>query len=286
MDNQYIEFKRERELGEIISITFKFIRENYKTAFKLFIRLVGPAFLLLIAAISYYSWTTLGSSFLEAGGLNMSNFIISGATLFIAYLLYYTSMTGTINHMIQSYINNNGKIIDAEVRAGLKEDFGKIFLLTLLSGILIFAGFIFFVIPGIYLMVPLSLVTAILVFRRKGVMDSIGDSFQLIKDNWWITFASILVISLIVYLVGLIFQLPALFYIFIKGITMATEGAANDPSQVFGTGYVIINTISSAIQYIIYSITPIGLAFVYFNLNEKKNFTGAHETIQNLGNNH
>jgi hypothetical protein len=285
MNNQYIEFKRERELGEIISTTFQFLRENYKTAFKLFIKLVGPAFLLLIAAISYYSWTTLGSSFLEAGGLNISGFLIAGALLLIAYLLYFTSMVGTINHMILSYINNDGKIIDAEVSTGLKEDFGRILLLSIISSILIFAGMIFFIIPGIYLMVPLSLVTAILVFRRKGVMDSIGDSFQLVKDNWWMTFASILSISIIVYLVGLIFQLPALIYIFFRAFTVASEGSAANPGEMFGTGYIIINAISSAIQYIIYSITPIGIAFVYFNLNEKKNFTGAHETIQNLGNN-
>ena len=285
MENQYIEFKRQRELGEILSDTFKFLRENYKHAFKLFLKLVGPAFLLLIAAVTYYAWATLGGGMFSTNGINSSNFIISAGLLFLAYILYFTSMTGTVNHMILSYIKNNGTIVDAEVSAGLKNDFGKILLLSVITGILLVAGFILFIIPGIYLSVPLSLATAILVFRRNNVMDSISETFQLVKNNWWITFASILCVTIIVYLIGLIFQIPALVYIFVRAFTVASEGSAANPEEMFGTGYVIVNTISSAIQYFVYSIVPIGFAFIYFDLNEKQNFTGTYETIDNLGNN-
>jgi len=285
MHNDHIIFKQQRELGEILSVTFKFIRENYKTGLRLFFKLVGPSFILLVAAISFYTYTTLGSSLFTSGNLDASNVIIALALLMIAYLAYFTSMTGTMNHMILSYINNDGQIKDEEVKNGLKQDFGKILLLSILTGIITFAAFMFFVIPGIYVFVPLSLVTSILVFRRNGVTDSISESFQLVKDNWWMTFATLLCIYLVIYVIGLIFQLPALIYIFIRAFTVASESSAAEPQDMFGTGYVIINAISSAIQYIIYSMTVIGVAFVYFHLNEKKNFTGTYETIQNLGNN-
>ncbi|WP_299154846.1 hypothetical protein [uncultured Christiangramia sp.] len=285
MHNNHIIFKQQRELGEILSDTFKFIRENYKTGLRLFFKLVGPSFILLVAAITFYTYTTLGSSLFTNGNLDASNVIIALALLMIAYLAYFTSMTGTMNHMILSYINNDGQIKDEEVKNGLKQDFGKILLLSILTGIITFAAFMFFVIPGIYVFVPLSLVTAILVFRRNGVTDSISESFQLVKDNWWMTFATLLCIYLLIYVIGLIFQLPALIYIFIRAFTVASESSAAEPQDMFGTGYVIINAISSAIQYIIYSMTVVGVAFVYFHLNEKKNFTGTYETIQNLGNN-
>jgi len=285
MHNNHIIFKQQRELGEILSATFKFIRENYKTGLRLFFKLVGPSFILLVAAITFYTYTTLGSSLFTSGNLDASNVIIALALLMIAYLAYFSSMTGTMNHMILSYINNDGHIKDEEVKNGLKQDFGKILLLSILTGIITFAAFMFFVIPGIYVFVPLSLVTAILVFRRNGVTDSISESFQLVKENWWMTFATLLCIYLVIYVIGLIFQLPALIYIFIRAFTVASESSAAEPQEMFGTGYVIINAISSAIQYIIYSMTVIGVAFVYFHLNEKKNFTGTYETIQNLGNN-
>jgi len=286
MSQEYIEFKKQRELGEILSITFKFLRENYKPAGKIFLKLVGPAFILLIAAVTYYAWSTLGVSFISSTGLNTSDFIISAGLMLLAYLLYVTSMTGTVYHIIRSYINNQGKIISSEVAEGMKSDFGKILLITVISWILVFAGTMLFILPGIYVAIPVSLATAILVFRRNSVMDSISECFQLIKDNWWNTFATLLCIGLIVYLISLVFQLPAILYFMFRAFVSASEGSsAMNVEDMFGIGYIVINVFTSIIQYLVYSITPIGIAFVYFNLNEKQNYTGTYETIQNLGNN-
>lgn len=283
--NNHINFKQQRELGEILSITFKFIRENYKTALRLFFKFTGPSFIILIAAISYYTYITLGSNLFDSGSLDAANMIIALIFLFISYLLYYTCVTGTINHMILSYINNNGVIKDDEVSYGLRQDFGKILILSIITGIIMIAATLMLLIPGIYVFVPLSLVTAILVFRRNGVTESISESFQLVKDNWWMTFATLICIYLLVYVIGLIFQIPAMLYVLIQMFTVATEGSSMEPEEMFGNGYVILNAISSAAQYIIYSITIIGIAFVYFHLNEKKNFTVTYETIDNLGKN-
>ena len=285
MSQEFILFKKQRELGEILNITFKFLRQNYKPAGRIFLKLVGPVFVLLIATVTYYAWSTLGESLVTVSSFDTSNFVISFALMLLAYLLYFATMTGTVYHIIRSYINNKGEIVSAEVVEGMKSDFGKLLLLTFISWVLIFAGMLLFILPGIYLAVPLSLATAVLVFRRQGVMDSISDCFELVKNNWWITFATMLCIGLIVYLTGLIFQLPVIFFYMIKAFIVASEGSAANVSEIFGPGYIILNVITSIFQYLIYSITPIGLAFVYFNLNEKQNFTGAYETIQNLGNN-
>ena len=99
------------------------------------------------------------------------------------------------------------------------------------------------------------------------------------------TFATLLCIGIIVYLIRLVLQLPFIIYIFFRAFTVASEGSAADPSEMLGSGYIILNIFTSTIQYLIYSITPIGVAFVYFNLNEKQNYTGTYESIQNLGNN-
>ncbi|GAA4321727.1 hypothetical protein GCM10023115_49450 [Pontixanthobacter gangjinensis] len=284
MNQDPIQFKRQRELGEILSVTFQFIRQNFKAAGKIYLKIVGPVLLLLIAAATYYTWTTLGTSFFE-GGFQGSEILVSLSLMMLAYLLFVATMNGTIYHIILSYINNNGEIKATEVSAGMKADFGKLLLLTLICWILIFAGTMLFIIPGIYVTIPLSLAAAVLVFRREGIAESISSCFNLVKNNWWMTFASILCIGIIVYLVGLVFQLPAIIYIFIRTFTVASESSSGNVGEVFGPGYVILNAVTSTLQYLIYSITPIGVALVYFNLNEKKNFTGTYETIQNLGNN-
>jgi hypothetical protein len=45
-----------------------------------------------------------------------------------------------------------------------------------------------FVIPGIFIMVPLSVAGAVLVFKEYSVSESISYCFSLVKDHWWITF--------------------------------------------------------------------------------------------------
>lgn len=285
MNQDLIKFKKERELGEILSVTFQFIRQNYQTAGKIFLKIVGPIFILLVAAVTYYSWSTLGSALVLNERMDGTNFIIALAVLVFAYLLYSSAMLGCIYHIINSYINNSGAISQTEVIQGMKADFGKLILLTFICWVMVFTGMLFFIIPGIYLAVPLSLSAAILVFRRNGVVESISESFQLVKDNWWMSFASLLCIGLIVYLVGLVFQLPAIFYYLIRAFTVVQEGSAAQPGDIMGTGMIIVNVITSIIQYLVYSIGPIGIALVYFNLNEKQHFTGTYETIKNLGKN-
>ena len=284
MNQDYIDFKQQRELGDIISYTFKFIRENYKAYFTSVIKIAWPAFLLLIAAVSYYSYTTVGNSlmFNQDGG-----FFIGFGLLMVGLLLYFSVMNVAAFHFIKSYVTNNGEASHQEVKQGVKKDLGKMFGLGAVTWILIFAGLIIFILPGIYLSVPLSIAAAVLVFKNESIGGSISEGFHLVKDNWWMSFISLFLIWLIVYIISLIFQLPVLIYTFVKMFTIMEENSASSTNvaELFDWVYLTLTIIASAIQYLLYAITPIGVAFVYYNLNEIKYFTGAYESIENLGKN-
>ena len=47
--------------------------------------------------------------------------------------------------------------------------------------------------------------------------------------------------------------------------------------------FLFLNMISTLAQFLLNLISVIAAAFIYFNLNEKKNFTGTYERIENLG---
>lgn len=282
MQNQYIQFKKQRELGEIISVTFKFLRENYKPIIKSITQVVAPTFVLLMAALAYYTYTVAGSPLMAMEG-NSGEFLISFFILAVTLLLFYASLYGTILHYIKSYIENKGVVDEAEIKSGAQDDLGKLFLVFIISAVLVFTGLILFIIPGIYLMVPLSLAAAVLVFNNKSVGDSISQGFSLIKDHWWTTFFSIVVIWILVYVIGLVFQLPLIIYTFIKMFTIAQEGSLADPTSYSDWVFIVLNVVSSLIQYLLSSIFVIALAFIYFNLNEHKNLTGTYETIDKLG---
>jgi hypothetical protein len=279
----YIQFKKQRELGDILTVTFKFIRENYKPLFRLMSSIVGPYFLILLAALSYYTYSIAGSP-LQAITSGFGNFLISFLILAAALLLFYAALYGTILHYIRSYSYNNGIVKEDEVKEGVREDFFNLILLSIISAILIIAGLILLIIPGIYVIVPLSLASAVLVFKRYSVTESLGYCFELIKDHWWITFVTLLVVWLLVYIIGLVFQMPLLIYMFIKAFTMVQEGSAANPEAFTDWPFLVLNVLSSLIQYLLSTITVIAVAFIYFNLNEHKNLTGTFETIDNLGN--
>ncbi|HET8887147.1 MAG TPA: hypothetical protein VFM70_12430 [Salinimicrobium sp.] len=290
MMQNYIQFKKQREVGEILNDTFKFLRENFKPLFKIIIKTVGPAFLFLALAIGYYSYLTVGTMnnpFIELfSSSDVGEVFLGLGLLFVAVVVYMSLLYGTILHYIKSYIQNKGTANLEEVQDQTKNDFGSLFGLTLLVGIILIFGLLLCLLPGIYLSVPLSLVFSILVFDKLGISESITESFRLVKNNWWMTFVTFLVIMIIVYVISFVFSIPLIIYTLFKGITMVEQGSAANPAEMFDWVYVTLNIITSLFQYLLYIITTIATAFIYFNLKEKKYFTGTYETIEGLGKDH
>ncbi len=293
MQNNYILFKKQRYLGTIISDTFKFIRQEYKTIFRLYLKHVGWLLLLVVATGTYYQYTSLNSanSLLENGAeaFLLNTFQNTGLSVLLVFLtsIAYSAMSlTTINSIIKSYVDNRGEIKDEEVSLYIGRFFGQTLLSLFVVGILCFIGFLLCFLPGVYLAVPLSLIFSVIVFQDKSFSDGFSECFQLIKQNWWITFATVLVISILVSLVGGIFQLPVIILTAVETFTSLEEGAGTSGALGLGNNwlYLSLYIFASIAQYILGLITLISLALIYFNLNEIHNKTGTLEDIDGIGN--
>lgn len=282
-----INFQKRRDLGEIITDTFGFLRENLKPLSKAIFKITGPVFLILLLALSYYSYLGMdlmeNSIFEMAEEMSSEMYLISlfilGAAIFAFYILLYA----TILHYIKSYVEHDGVVNETEVYQGVKDNFGGMLGILLLSTIMVAVGTLLCILPGVYLWVPLSIAPAVLVFSQRPVMDSISHTFDLVKDNWWTTFFSFFVIALLIYIIGLIFQFPMMIYFFVKAITSSQEGSLAEPGSLIDWVYVVFNVVSSLAQYLLTGILVIASTFIYYNLDEKKNSTGSYQTISNLG---
>ncbi len=286
MNNNYVNFKKQRELGSILTDTFKFVRLEGKTLLGLILKIAGPALLIVLLAYIYYMQVTIGSFDLMAVGSSSEvfgiNIILAFFLMIISGVAFYALMYGTVLHYIKSYIKNDGNAIKEEVTAGVRQSFWSLLGISFLVGLISGIGFIFCVIPGIYFGTVLATTYAIHVFENRNTTDSISYSFELIKGEWWITFATYLVIFILYYIITIIFSLPGIIYSFINIFTMSQEATAN-PADMFDWIYVALNVLGMIGQYILYALIIISTALVYFNLNERKNFTGAMETIETLG---
>lgn len=287
MSQKTIEFKKQRELGDIITDTFKFLRQNFKPLFKAIFKITGPVFVILLFAIGYYSY--LGMDILQNPffgdneDVDVEMYFIALFILFSSLLAFYVLLYGTVLNFIKSYIRNSGVVDNTEVFQGVKNDFGSMLAIMIVSGIITIFGLLLCVLPGIYVWVPLSLAPAMLVFARTSIADSISYAFSLIKDNWWSTFFTLFVLTLLVYLIGMIFQFPMMIYMFIKAFTISQQGSAANPAELIDWVYVFFNVISSLFQYLLSVILIVASAFIYHHLDEKKNATGSYERISNLG---
>ncbi len=284
--NEKIQFKQQRELGSILTDTFKFLRLNGKQLFGLIFRIAGPALLVLVFAYVYYMQTVFGGM----GGFGVTNsvedftggFLLAMLVLMISAMVYYALLYGTVLHSIRSYVKNDGNIIKEEVTAGVRQNFWSLLGLSILVGLMVGFGLVLCLIPGIYLAVPLALTYSIHIFEKRDVTDSISYSFKLIKNEWWITFATFLVIGILYYVILMIFQVPQYIYFFIKGFAIA-ETVSADPAEMFDWVYMALSSIGIIAQYLLQAILVIATALIYYNLNEKKNFTGTMETIESIG---
>ncbi|MDO6518905.1 hypothetical protein [Zobellia uliginosa] len=283
---QYIEFKKQREMGQILSDTFAFLRNDFKSFFTTFFKLVGPYLVAMIICYGFYVSQT--GDFVQRNDALSSSmgvpflFLIVTLAFLIAMITSYIMAQATTIFYIKSYIKNEGNIDFDEIKQNVYDSFWKFIGLGFLVAICAGCGFLFCLIPGIYLYVPLSLSFCLLAFENKGVSDAFSDSFKLVKDYWWITFASLFVVGIIVMVTGYAFALPATIYNYAKmGILSGEIDVENfgvaDPISI------VLGSMSTLAHFLLNIISVVAGVLIYFDLNEKKNFTGTYERIKNLG---
>ena len=293
--NNRIEFKKERDLGAIISDTFSFIRENWRDYFLTVFKIIGPVLLvgaaLLVFAMVSYSGAIKGIIGMDQSAPDPS--AIFGTMfgmfgwiflMFVVFGIVYTLLAEVSLFYIKSYIENNGVANFQEVKDNTYANIWKFIGLGLLSILMMMLGYIMCFLPAIYISIVLFLAMPIMVFESKSVGDTISHCFTLIKNEWWNTFGVIIVIGILVAMLGFVFSIPSLIY---QLISMGVSFSNEDPTAILGILsdpiYLMLNLFAYFGKFLFYSITLVSSAFIYFDLNEQKNFTGTFEKIESLG---
>jgi hypothetical protein len=292
MQQSYQEFKQVREFGDLFSDTFAFISNHWKSFFGGFFKLAWPYIVIALIGNTYYQVDVTDNFFGQALSNSQNpfsffiEFIPSIFLLGISSFLLTVVSYAYVNLYIKAFIENKEEIDLKSIQDELYSKLLSVMGLQLLVILSIIAGSIICFLPGIYLLVPLSFALSVYLFENKSVTDAYAHTFQLIRDNWWITFAAILVMSILIAVAGGIFQLPVVLYTMIKTATSVQE---TDPQQAINslsTDNVIVtlNAIASFASYVFNLAFIIMTVYIYFNLNERQFGTGSFEQIDELGN--
>lgn len=92
-----------------------------------------------------------------------------------------------------------------------KNRFWRYIGVNILSGLIVFLGLLFFVIPGIIFSIWLAFVEYALVLENKKVIECLKRSRELVRGNWWSIFWRFLIIGLVFTMFAIVLAVPAFF---------------------------------------------------------------------------
>ncbi|HEX3385587.1 MAG TPA: hypothetical protein VHS53_10385 [Mucilaginibacter sp.] len=282
-----IELAKPRDFGEIISDTFAFIRQNFKPLIKYFFIFCG-IFLLAMAAINIMLQVRVFDVVTNA---NTGNFGATGPfdnlfsllpeylLLIVIIILLSTSITVTVLCFAALYKEKQNNVPTTEEMWGyIKYYFLRVLGASIVTGLLVGVGMVFCFIPGIYLYPIMALVPSIMVIENASFGYAFGQSFRLIRDNWWLTFGALIVVFLILYVANLVVAVPStilgagsVFLHLFKGTSAVSVPIA------------IITTIIQSFAYIFQILMVVAANLCYFNLAETKEGTSLLGRIDQFG---
>ena len=269
MIEKEIQFRKKREVGEIVTDSFKFLQQEYKPVLKLVLIYVLP-FMLLYAFVQVQIQQKLLVGFdftdteklMENFGPIYKNLLMSGIfSLFVQSLL-----AATFYSYVEAYIKNGkGNFTLADITPLLFSNG----LIALKANILLFVivviGLFLCFVPGIYFANTLSIVVIVNMFERKGTANAFLRTAFLVNSQWWNTLLLNLLAIIIIWSASFIVSIPAMF----SGVSVNLFGSEAVNTDQLPIWYWALSGLSSVISSILWIIAYTFWAFQYFNLDER-----------------
>jgi len=274
MDQNKIEFRKVRDFGGLLNVTFDYIKKNFKVLFKSNLFISAPAILLAGVFMGLYQSSMFNFTDYPDLALIGIPFLIG---MFFTVLAYLIITVVTYSHLMVYKQSEDGVFDIDDVWKLVK----KYFFLILFTGIgyslAVGLGFIFLIIPGIYLSIALSLIFIVRLEEELGFFDSVSRCIKLIKDNWWFTSGLIIVVGFIQGFLIYALYIPNYIVMFFTAFAGYDQEAGSLNKILY-----IISSIISSLGTLSYMISTIAIAFQYYNLVERKEAPGLLKQIDEI----
>ncbi|MFV0417612.1 MAG: hypothetical protein ACK5KT_02610 [Dysgonomonas sp.] len=275
-NSQKIKLFGSRDFSSNFDMTLNFLKQNYVSILKGILILI-PVY--LIVAYFMPSSTSFSPSASVYGGAFNTYMSMFTLGFFIAYILIGLTSLATFLY-IASYMalyakSPDGVIKSSDVWSKVSKAFLPMLGGSIIFGVLVTIGTILCIIPGIIVYVYLGFYCYVYVNEDRSIIDSFYRSYELITNNWWITFGYGLVFLIIVGIIGAIFAIPTYL------------GAIG---TVFGIGFLtgeVYTYISALISYagsfLLYPIIYIAMGVMYYSHRNKLEGIDMESEIDNIG---
>lgn len=266
--------RESRSFGDVITATFDFVAQNFKPLLKAYIKIVLPFLLFFLLACGLLVYFAISSA---DGGMPNLALIVPAYLLLIVLSLGITPLgVSMISNYIKLYdLNGKENITHEELRAATFASFFPLLGHYFVYGFLTTLGMMLCLIPGIYVMVPLTYMQFIRVYEDRPFGETFSRSFQLMKGNYWNGLGIIVLLSIIGSIVAQAFFLPP----YLLGIFGILSGEPNPVLLGIAGLFVLIYFL---LVFLIVLLPYIGIGIHYFSLVEAADAPDLNERIEKM----
>ncbi|WP_439181708.1 hypothetical protein [Carboxylicivirga taeanensis] len=280
-----IKLAKRRDFSGVINAAFQFFKQENKRFITTLLTYTGIPMVIMIAMLVYMAVQLTNGHFgsivnspdaSSIIGLLIPMFVF----ILLALIVQIIVMATSYGYLKMYHEKGKDNFMPAEIGQQITRKFFPIIGYSIVISLLITVGLLFFIIPGIYFAIILTLIFPILFIEDKGLSKNFNRCFQVIRNHWWQTFGVLIVASLIVGIAGSVISLPLQFYMQFKLPTLLQAGDWSQVNMSFITiSYILLIVVGIYLRSFVYIVT--GLQ--YFSLNETDNSSTIMDRINQIG---
>lgn len=283
-----IPFRRRRDLGDVLNVTFQFIRQNIGTLGKSLVFIVAPAWVVLAVANVFLQTSLLDFDPVEGGeGYDAVIGLEYLVVIVFAVLCFVLEVAAVYGFMVlyQDRGGAEGIVVD-DVWSVTKAHFWRVLGASVLLGLVFIVSAAVVVLPClgalaylagvVYAGVLFAVTLPMLVRERIGIVDAFQRARYLARGHWWETFAVVFVAWFVCAILGFLFNMPAMVISFVYGLHEGEGGGGGGGLRAL---LALASVVGSMGSVLLYPIPLIASGFQYFSLIEEKEKVGLMERI-------
>jgi len=238
-------------IGKILDQSFRLFAEGFPKVigFSLILALIGVVFTLQVGHLSVQSVPAAQPPDEDVGAL-----VARFAAVIVAYIVVSFVFYGAILVRLDNLVRQHPDTFTGALGVAGKR-LPALLLATLLYPVAVVLGSVLLLVPGVILMMSLSLYPVIVIVEERGGYAALKASHQLIWGLWWRTVS--------IYMVPGILMM--IFYTVVIGIGVWTTDATAQPGS-FGFLDILSNVVSGLVMPYFYALAYV----VYHDLRLRK----------------
>jgi hypothetical protein len=314
MQQQKIEFRKERDFGSILGDSLKFIKQNFKSFFGSVILIVGPFILLMGLGYAYMQTSMMNMMYSKPSNpfamFNSTYFLSIGVMMFCG-LLANILLSGVVyNYMIIYQEKQFGEAITvSEVGKRVWSNIGRltiasiifilVFILVLTVLVLIGVGFVSMLGAVAGVLLALVLIFGILIFApvfayfipaaffvvvrdENSIFASMAKVKKYLSGNFWWTWLIMVVALFGLGILQMLFNLPASIVSMMNTFTRMSDMNNLQPEAGNNILLMVFYTLGMFLTYCTSSISHLISAFNFMSHEEQHEGKGLMSRIDEI----